>query len=117
MPQNTDLGQLILQLDPYIGAMIPETVLKINGIDIYCRNPTPAAGAPTIAQIKYELDGPYAQDWNFRNQPQRIGMAVRICVRYEITRRQYILGRGLSAGRLRRRDGRLIAARDCPPSP
>jgi hypothetical protein len=85
VPQNTDLGQLILQLDPYIGAMIPETVLKINGIDIYCRNPTPAAGAPTIAQIKYELDGPYAQDWNFRNQPQRIGMAVRICVRYEIT--------------------------------
>jgi hypothetical protein len=30
------------------------------------------------------MDGPYAQDWNFRNQPQRIGMAIRICVRYEI---------------------------------
>jgi hypothetical protein len=87
MPQNTDLGQLILQLDPYIGAPISEPVLKINAIDIYCRNPTPgaAAPAPTIAQIKYELDGPYAQDWNFRGQPQKVGMAVRICVRYEIT--------------------------------
>jgi hypothetical protein len=30
------------------------------------------------------MDGPYAQDWNFRNQPLKIGMAIRICVRYEV---------------------------------
>jgi hypothetical protein len=30
------------------------------------------------------MDGPYAQDWNFRNQSLKIGMAIKICVRYEI---------------------------------
>jgi hypothetical protein len=90
MAANTDLGDLLLMLNPYINAQLPQTGLWITGIDIYCRNPNPAAAAApapaaTVAQIDYELDGPYAQDWNFRNQAQKIGMAVRICIRYEIT--------------------------------
>jgi hypothetical protein len=90
MPANTDLGNLLLMLNPYLGAPIPESGLKITGIDIYCRNANPAvaaipAPAAAVAHIRYEVDGPYAQDWNFRNQPQKVGMAVRICVRYQIT--------------------------------
>jgi hypothetical protein len=90
MAADTDLGDLLLMLNPYINAQLPQTGLKISGIDIYCRNPHPAAAAAptpaaTVAQIKYELDGPYAQDWNFRNQPQKVGMAVRICIRYQVT--------------------------------
>jgi hypothetical protein len=90
MAVNTDLGDLLLMLNPYLKAPISQTGLTISGIDIYCRNPqpvpaTPPAPSTTIAEIKYELDGPYAQDWNFRNQPQKIGMAVRICIRYQIT--------------------------------
>jgi hypothetical protein len=93
MPQNTDLGQLILQLNPYTNRAIPYTGLTTGRIDIYCRqlppDPEPDPPPPTppkivIRNMSYEMDGPYAQDWNFRNQPQRIGMAVRICVRYEI---------------------------------
>ena len=34
--------------------------------------------------MSYEMDGPYAQDWNFRNQSLKIGTAIKICVRYEI---------------------------------
>ena len=91
MPQNTDLGQLILQLNPYTNRNITHTGLKTGRIDIYCRQlppPDPAPPPPpavVIPNMSYEMDGPYAQDWNFRNQPQKIGMAVRICVRYEIT--------------------------------
>jgi hypothetical protein len=90
MAANTDLGDLLLMLNPYLNTMIPQTGMNITGIDIYCRNPAPAAApapapAATVAQISYELDGPYAQDWNFRNQPQKVGMAVRICIRYQIT--------------------------------
>jgi hypothetical protein len=90
MPANTDLGELLLILNPYLNATLPQTNLQITGIDIYCRNPNPAAAnipapAAEVAYIQYELDGPYAQDWNFRNQPQKIGMAVRICIRYQIS--------------------------------
>jgi hypothetical protein len=90
MAANTDLGELLLILNPYMNALLQDTNLMVTGIDIYCRNPTPAAAAPVapspqVAEISYELDGPYSQDWNFRNQPQKIGMAVRICIRYQIT--------------------------------
>jgi len=79
MAANTDLGELILMLNPYLNATLPETALKIDGIDIYCRNPNPVAAphpapAATVAEISYKLDGPYAQEWNFRNQPQKVGM-------------------------------------------
>ena len=90
MPANTDLGELLLMLNPYLNAPLPQTGLTITGIDIYCRNPNPVAAppvppSPQVAEISYELDGPYAQDWSFRNEPQKIGMAVRICIRYQIT--------------------------------
>jgi hypothetical protein len=93
MPQNTDLGQLILQLNPYTNRAIPYTGLTTGRIDIYCRqlppDPEPDPPPPTppkivIRNMSYEMDGPYAQDWNFRNQSLKIGMAIKICVRYEI---------------------------------
>jgi hypothetical protein len=95
MPQADDLGNLILNLDPYTNRHILGSGLRVGRIDVYCREPPPEppppplppppAPAPSaIAGISYEMDGPYGQDWNFRNQPQRIGMAIRICVRYEI---------------------------------
>jgi hypothetical protein len=79
-----------LTLNPYLNALLPDTNLRITDIDIYCRNPNPGPPppppppAPGIAQINFELDGPYSQEWNFRNQPQKIGMAMRICIRYQI---------------------------------
>lgn len=92
MAQADDLGNLILNLNPYIRD-IPYTRLKVERIDVYCRQapppplphpPPPPAPPVAIPNISYEMDGPYAQDWNFRNQPLKIGMAIRICVRYEV---------------------------------
>jgi hypothetical protein len=94
MAQADDLGNLILNLNPYTHRHILGSGLKVGRIDVYCRQlpPDPEPTSPptsppapvVIRNMSYEMDGPYAQDWNFRNQPQRIGMAVRICVRYEI---------------------------------
>ena len=91
-----DLGNLILNVNPYTNRPILGSGLRVGRIDIYCRQPPPAPPPPpppplppppppiAIPNISYEMDGPYAQDWNFRNQPQRIGMSIRICVRYEV---------------------------------
>jgi len=96
MTQADDLGNLILNLNPYTHRHILGSGLRVGRIDVYCRQlppePVPPPTSPptsplppvVIRNMSYEMDGPYAQDWNFRNQPQRIGMAVRICVRYEI---------------------------------
>ena len=97
MGMGDDLGNLILNLDPYTYRQIMGSGLRVGRIDVYCRQPPPqtppppmppttppAPGPVAIPDISYEMDGPYAQDWNFRHEPQRIGMAIRICVRYEI---------------------------------
>jgi hypothetical protein len=97
MPQNTDLGQLILQLNPYTNRVIPYSGLTTGRIDVYCRQappeprealppdpPLPVAERVALPNMSYEMDGPHAQDWNFRNQSLKIGMAIKICVRYEI---------------------------------
>jgi hypothetical protein len=93
MPMADDLGNLILNLDPYTHRHIRDTGLRVGRIDVYCRQapppplpqpPPPPPPAVAIPNISYEVDGPYAQDWIFRNQPLKIGMAIRICVRYEI---------------------------------
>lgn len=88
-----DLGNLILNVNPYTNRTIMGSGLKIGRIDIYCRKappaplpvPPPAPPAPiALPDISYEMDGPYPQDWNFKHQPLRIGMSIRICVRYEV---------------------------------
>ncbi len=89
MPMADDLGNLILNLNPYTHRHILDTGLHVGGIDIYCRQlppdpPPPPPPGVVIRNMSYEMDGPYAQDWNFRNQSLKIGMAIKICVRYEI---------------------------------
>jgi hypothetical protein len=75
-----DLGNLILNVNPYTNRAILGSGLKVRRIDIYCRQlppeplpppPDPLPDPPppvVIRNISYEMDGPYAQDWNFRNQ-------------------------------------------------
>ena len=93
MPMADDLGNLILNLNPYTHRHILDTGLDVGRIDIYCRQlppdpvPDPPPAPPprvVIRNMSYEMDGPYAQDWNFRNQSLKIGTAIKICVRYEI---------------------------------
>jgi hypothetical protein len=120
MPANTDLGELLLlMLNPYLNAQLPQTSLTITGVDIYCRNPNPVAAphpapAPTVAEISYELDGPYAQDWNFQKPAAKGWDGCPHLHQISDYRREqpYFLGRRLSSGRLWRRDGRIENRRD-----
>ena len=86
MPIPDDIGNLILMLNPYTGRTIPNTnpARDIGPMDPYCRNPVP--GTPgNIAEIVVESDGPYRQDWAFKGEPQRVGMAYRIRYRFPVT--------------------------------
>jgi len=53
-------------------------------MDIYCDSPVPGKNAPDISQVEVEADGPYRQEWTFKGEPQRVGMAYRIEYRFPV---------------------------------
>jgi hypothetical protein len=63
-------------------------------MDLYCRDPNPQAlaGTDNINQIVVEGDGPYRQEWTFKGEPQRIGMAYRIKYRYQVSQKNPLQG-------------------------
>jgi hypothetical protein len=83
-----DIGNLILRLNPYTNRTIPDTIppRSTGGMDIYLRNTHPTGTHPhALADAEVELEGPYLQDWSFKGQPQKVGMAARIKYRYPVT--------------------------------
>ena len=88
MPLADDLGNLILRLNPYTDRNIADTInppRHTGGMDIYLRHTHPAQGAnKTIGDVELELEGPYLQDWTFKGEPQKVGMAARIKYRYGV---------------------------------
>lgn len=80
-----DLGTLILKLNPYTNRTIPYSGLTTGPMDPYCRTTAPVpAEMDNINEIVIESDGPYRQDWSFKGESQRIGMAYRIKYRYPV---------------------------------
>ena len=65
MPLNTDLGQLILNLNPYTNRDVPysDPLRKVGEMDIYCDDPVSGKSTPDVSQIAVEADGPYRQEW------------------------------------------------------
>ena len=86
MPLNADLGDLILNLNPYTKRDLPDSdpTLKTGQMDPYCGSPHSETTAPDISQIEVEADGPYRQEWTFKGEPQKIGMAYRIKYRFPV---------------------------------
>ena len=88
MAQNSDLGTLIMALNPYtnnrwVGKGGPNT----GEMDVYTRSPTPNPGGATggsIPQIELEVDATYAGDWTFKGQPHRLGKAARLKYRFPV---------------------------------
>jgi hypothetical protein len=80
-----DLGKLILSLNPYTNRKIPETepVQLIGEMDPYCSYPK-SGEAGDISQVEVETDGPYRQEWTFKGEPQKVGMAYRIKYRMPV---------------------------------
>jgi hypothetical protein len=86
VPLNTDLGQLILNLNPYTNRDVPysDPLRKVGEMDIYCDDPVSGKSTPDVSQIAVEADGPYRQEWTFKGEPRRVGMAYRIKYRFPI---------------------------------
>ena len=82
-----DLGNLILGLNPYTNRNVPHTnpTQTVGNMDPYCTNPNPGS-AGNINQIEVEADGPYRQEWTFKGEPQKVGMAYRIKYRFPVTK-------------------------------
>lgn len=87
MAQNSDLGDLIMRLNPYTNhSADPPHNQGTGEMDIYINNtPTPGGAANgTIEQIELEVDLKYADNWSFKGQPQNIAKAARILYRYPV---------------------------------
>jgi hypothetical protein len=84
--QADDLGTLILKLNPYTNRDIPNSdpTLKAGEMDIYLNQPASGTTPPDISQVEVELDGPYRQEWTFKGEPQKVGMAYRIKYRFPV---------------------------------
>jgi hypothetical protein len=82
-----DLGNLILSLNPYTNRDIPESdpLQRTGDMDPYCGNPV--SGEGDISRIEVEPDGPYRQEWTFKGEPQKVGMAYRIKYRFPVTKK------------------------------
>lgn len=86
MSQAKDLGTLILSLNPYTNRDMPysDPALVAGPMDIYCNSPSSGRTPPDVSQIETELDGPYRQEWTFKGEPQKVGMAYRIKYRFPV---------------------------------
>ncbi len=86
MSEAEDLGNLILRLNPYTNRDMRDSdpVLVAGEMDIYCSSPSPGKEPPDVSQIEVELDGPYRQEWTFKGEPQKVGMAYRIKYRFPV---------------------------------
>ena len=86
MSQADDLGTLILKLNPYTNRDMPDSdpTLKAGEMDIYLNQPASGTTFPNISQVEVELDGPYRQEWTFKGEPQKVGMAYRIKYRFPV---------------------------------
>jgi hypothetical protein len=92
MPVNTDLGELLLRLNPYANNADPSRALT-GPVDIYTSSapdwPHPPPGGPgaptgTIAEVQLEMEGDYPAEWAFKGQPQKVYKTVRIKYRYPV---------------------------------
>lgn len=83
-----DLGNLILRLNPYTNRDLPDSdpTLVAGPMNIYL-NQSASGTTPDVSQIEVELDGPYRQEWTFKGEPQKVGMAYRIKYRFPVYRK------------------------------
>jgi len=88
MAQTTDLGTLIMALNPYTnGRWMAKGGPPTGEMDAYVLNPTATPGGAangTIPQIELEVDATYAGEWTFKGQPHRLGKSARVKYRFPV---------------------------------
>ena len=92
MSVNTDLGELLLRLNPYANNSDPSRALT-GPVDIYTSKapnwPQSGGGGPgaptgTIPEVQIEMESDYPAEWAFKGQPQKVYKTVRIRYRYPV---------------------------------
>jgi hypothetical protein len=81
----TQLGELIRKLNPYTNKQNRQTGQSTGEMELFVDNTKQSflsADSPTIVGV--EMEGPYRQEWTFKGEPQRVGMAARIKYRYPV---------------------------------
>src|SRR5712692_2974042 len=88
MAQNTDLGTLIMRLNPYTDdRWVPKGGPRTGEMDAYMLNPIPTPGGAangTIAQIQLEVQVEYTGEWTFKGTPHQLGKAARMRYRFPV---------------------------------
>jgi hypothetical protein len=88
MAQTTDLGTLIMALNPYTNnRWVSKGGPNTGEMDVFTLNSTPNPGGAnggTIPQIQLEVDATYAGEWTFKGQPHRLGKAARMKYRFPV---------------------------------
>jgi len=87
---HADLGELIHRLNPYTNKTVPHTGRTTGEMEIHLNTPkqdgtkSTARTGQSNDDISLEMEGPYLQEWSFKGQPQKVGMAVRVKYRYPV---------------------------------
>ncbi|MBV8736390.1 MAG: hypothetical protein JO007_03860 [Alphaproteobacteria bacterium] len=84
MDPANDLGNLILRLNPYTNKDIPYSEPKLTAGEMNPYFGNPASNGDGCSLMEVEADGPYRQEWTFKGEPQKVGMAYRIKYRFPI---------------------------------
>jgi len=85
----TQLGELILRLNPYTNKLIKDSAQSTGEMELYFdKTKQPSA---LTANVGLEMEGPYRQEWTFKGQPQKVGMAARIKYRYPVKNGKEVL--------------------------
>lgn len=79
-----DLGNLILRLNPYTNRDIPDSdpPLVAGGMDPYLNSPSRGKTPPISARLRWNWTA--RQEWTFKGEPQKVGMAYRIKYRFPV---------------------------------
>src|SRR3954451_3969552 len=101
MPVNTDLGEVILTLNPYSNNANPRRALT-GPVDIYMTAPVPSwpPGGPApagtinqvagqepagaIPQVQVEMESDYPAEWHFKGQLHKVYKTARIRYRFPV---------------------------------
>lgn len=80
-----DIGNLILNLNPYTNDPDSGRNRSTGQMNPYVGNPSPTdPPTGTLAEMQVEIDNNYPGEWSFKGEPQRINTAVRIPYRYPV---------------------------------
>jgi len=76
--QNQGLIDLLAVMNPY-------TMDNVSEMDFWVRNPNPAISANnTFRSMEVEIEKEYPGSWDFKGQPRKVNLALRIKYRYPV---------------------------------